>query len=76
MKTGDINNKNDPQNKHHLGTVSKNIFTGGLKLVLLCQPHTKFRCGLLHIDVWFSLKIPNLSINYPLKNINQDIKRR
>ena len=32
-------NKNDPQQKHRLGTVSKNTFTGGLKLVLLYQPH-------------------------------------
>ena len=30
-------NKKDPQKKHRLGTVSKNTFTGGLKLVLWCQ---------------------------------------
>ena len=28
-----INNKNDPQKKHRLGMVSKNIFTVGLNLV-------------------------------------------
>ena len=33
-----IINKNDPQKKHRLGTVGE-IFTGGLKLVLRCQPH-------------------------------------
>ena len=26
-----ITNKNDPQKKHRLGTVSKNIFTGGFR---------------------------------------------
>ena len=29
----DRNNINDPQKKYHLETVSKNIFSGGLKLV-------------------------------------------
>ena len=37
------------------GTVSKNSFTGGLKLVSNCQPHPEFGCGSRHIDVWFSL---------------------
>ena len=34
-----INNKNDPQKKHRLGKVSKNIFTVGLNLVSRRQPH-------------------------------------
>ena len=38
-QTRNINNKNDPQKKHHLGTVSKNIFTVGLKLLLWYQLH-------------------------------------
>ena len=32
-----------PQNKHRLGMVSKNIFTGGLKLVSWYQPHPLFQ---------------------------------
>ena len=31
-KTRNTINKNDPQKKHRIGTVSKNNFTGGLKL--------------------------------------------
>ena len=31
--TNKKNNKKDPQKKHRLGTVSKNTFTEGLKLV-------------------------------------------
>ena len=50
--------------KHRLGTVSKNIFTGGLKLVLWYQPHPYFRCGSRQIDVWFARKIPKLSIQH------------
>ena len=38
-QTRNIYNKKDPQKKHGLGTVSKNIFTGGLKLVLWYQSH-------------------------------------
>ena len=43
-QTRNINNKNDPQNKHPLGIVSKIIFTGGPKPVLWYQPHPYFRC--------------------------------
>ena len=50
-QTWTINNKNDPQKKQHLGTVCKNIFTGGLILVLLYQPHPYFRCGSIQTDV-------------------------
>ena len=34
----------------HKGTVSKNIFTGVLKLVLWYQPHPYFRCGSRQTD--------------------------
>ena len=37
--TWSITNKNDPQKKHRLGTISKNTFTGELKPVSLRQPH-------------------------------------
>ena len=40
--TRNINCKNDPQKKHCLGTVSKNSFTWGLKLVLWYQPDPLF----------------------------------
>ena len=39
-QTRNINNKKDP---HRLGTVSKNIFTGRLKLYLRYQPHSYFK---------------------------------
>ena len=47
-------NKNDPQKKHHLVTVSKNIFTEGLRLVLWYKPHPYFKCGSRSIDNWFA----------------------
>ena len=52
-QTQNINN-NDPQKKHPLGTVSKNIFTRGFKLVSWYQPRPYFRCGSRWIDVWFA----------------------
>ena len=58
-QTRTTNNKNDPQKKHRLGTVRKNI-TGGLKHVWRYQPHTYFWSR--RIDVWLAWKIPNLSI--------------
>ena len=47
-----INNKKDPQKKH----VSKNLFTGGLKLVLWYQPYSYFWCESRKIDSWFTWK--------------------
>ena len=33
-------NKNDPQKKHHLGTILLSLFIGGFKPVLRRQPHS------------------------------------
>ena len=38
-QTQDINNKNDPQTKYHLVTVSKNILLEGLNRFSRRQPH-------------------------------------
>ena len=54
-----INNKKRSTKRQCLGMVSKVIFTGGLKLVLLYQPHPYFKCESRQIDVWFAWKIPN-----------------
>ena len=43
-KQESINNKNDPQMKHRLGTVSKTYFYWRLKLVLWYQLNPYFRC--------------------------------
>ena len=65
---------NEQTRKHDKqATGSKNIFTGGLKLVLRYQPHPYFRCRSWQIDVWFAWKIPNLSMYHILVNTNWDI---
>ena len=74
-QTRNINyNKKDPQKKHRLGMVSKNIFTGGLKLVLWYQPRPYFWCGSRQRDVWFAWKISNLSMDHFPVNTNQGDK--
>ena len=52
-QTWNINIKKDPQKKHHLGSVNKYCFTGGLKLVAWYQPHPYFWCGSRQIDILF-----------------------
>ena len=56
-QTQNKNNQNNPQKKHHLRSVSKNIFHGRLKLILWYQPHPYFRCGSRQIYDWFPWKI-------------------
>ena len=68
--------KKDPQKKHRFVTVSKILFTGGLKLVSWNRPHPYFWCESRQIDVWFDWKIPKLSMYHLLVNTNRDIKMR
>ena len=70
-----VNNINDPQKKHHLGTVSKNILLEGLNRFkgatspLVPMRIKTHRCLVCMIG-------PNLSMHHLLEHINQDIKRR
>ena len=72
----DRNNINDPQKKHRLGTVSKDILLEGLN---------RFNGALTSplVQMWIKthrylvcMKDPNLSMHHLLEHINQDIKRR
>ena len=54
MTNTNINNVNDQQKKHCLGTVSKNILLEGLTCFTAPKPHPRFRCESRHIYVWFA----------------------
>ena len=62
MRNTKQNNKKDPQKKHRLGTVSKNIFTGGLKQVLWYQPHPYFRCDFRSLLFFLFNTTPSINL--------------
>ena len=70
-QTGNINNKKgSTKEAPPWHGQLKNIFTGGLKLVLWYQPLPYFWCGSRQIDVWFAWTIPNLSMYHLLLKTN------
>ena len=69
----DRKNINDPQKKHRLGTVSKNILLEGLNQFNGAPTSPLVQMCIKHIYVWFAWKTPNKSMHHLLEHINQDI---
>ena len=72
----DRNNINDPQKKHCLGAVSKNILLDDLNRFNSAPASPLVQMWLKTHRCLVCMKDPNLSMHHLLELINQDIKRR